>query len=185
MTGVEIRSAAPRLGESRVQITGAPLRRMPLPTDEEYERLLDLVLTRWPELRPRSDQTFGAQFYFAFLRLQHLGRRDRLDMERSPSWWADDARNWLREHQLGGRVLVSAAAFTAAAIADGVGHTAPDNFPCDMSFALQFGGGGRASSHGWRQILATGSLPKPMSLPYPIEVRSPAQIQLAVGWRRR
>jgi hypothetical protein len=182
---IEIRRLIPpQLGDSQVRITGGPLRRMPLPTDAEFEQLIDLVLARWPQLCRSDNQTFGAEFRAAFQRLQHLGRRDKLDTERALSWWTDDARDWLCEHQLGGRVLVSSPAFTAAVVACGdIGYTALDNFPCDVSFALQFGGGGvRPSSDGWREVLATGSLPKPMSLPHPIEVRSP--VQIAIGWRR-
>lgn len=154
---------------------------MPLPTDLEFDQLVDLVLVRWPQLRSPDDQSFRAQFRAAFHRLLHLGRCDKLDTERGLSYWADDCRAWLSEHQPG-NALVSGAAFTAAAIAQGdIQFTAPTNFPCDLAFNLQFGGGGlETNGDAWRRVLATGKLSEPVPLPRPTEMRSRVQ-QLAVG----
>jgi hypothetical protein len=172
---VGIAEPRPEVG---VRIT-YPQRRVALPTSEEFEKLLSIVTARWPQLQ-RSD---GAEFVIAFNRILRLGRRQKLDTERGLAFWTDDVRAWQHQHQISPNVFVGGVSFTAAVLAQNdVDHTMSDRYPFDLSFALQFGGGGHPSTDSWREGLATGRLLEPAPLPRLIETRSPVRIQqLAIG----
>lgn len=110
--------AEPR-AEPGVRIT-YPVRRVSLPTSEEFEKPLAIVTARWPQLQ-RSD---GAEFVVAFHRILHLGRRKKLDTERGLAFWTDDVRAWQHQHQISPNVFVGGVSFTAAVLAQNdVGHT--------------------------------------------------------------
>lgn len=164
--------------ESSVKIT-YPVRRLTLPTSEEFEKLLAIVTARWPQLQ-RSD---GAEFVVAFHRILHLGRREKLDTERGLSFWCDDVRAWQQQQQIATNLFVGGRAFTAAVLAQNdVDHTMSERYPFDLSFALQFAGGGRASSEKWRDVLDTGRLLEPLPSPWPVAIKSPVRVQqLAIG----
>ena len=117
------------------------VKRVALPSEAEAEQLLSIVTARWPQLA-RSD---GAEFVVAFHRILYLGRRQKLDMDRGLTFWTDDVRAWQHQHQISPNIFVGGAAFTAAVIAQNdVDHTMSDHYPFDLSFALQFAGGGAA-----------------------------------------
>ena len=66
-----------------MRITTPPLAKVALPTQDEFRRLLHVVLECYPVLKPREDpEDYAAQFRAAFIRLAHCGRRDKLDTER-------------------------------------------------------------------------------------------------------
>jgi hypothetical protein len=157
-----------------------PQRRVALPTESESEKLLATVTARWPEMR-RAD---GAEFVVAFHRILHLGRRDRLDNAHSVNYWCDGCRAWQNQQQISPGVFVGPVSFTAAVLAQGdVAHSMSDNFPFDLSFGLQFGGGGRPSNNQWRRALETGALLEPTPLDRPSAIKSPARVrQLALNW---
>lgn len=175
--------------ESSVTVTPAPLRKVSLPSDDEFEKLIGLVLARWPILRPSAGadwHSFVVQFRAAFVYCSHMGRREKLDTDRGLAWFASDALQWLRQHRPGSVVSISSAAFASAILATGdIKHTMSQNFPFDFSLALQFGGGGFLSCDRWHEVLATGRLLEPSPSPWPAPPASPARVQqLAVGWRR-
>ena len=146
--------------------------------------VLEIVLDRYPQLRPRSDQQgFDAQFRVAFQRLLHSGRRDKLDVNRGLEFWTDDARTWSQQHSPAVTVLTNGAAFVAALVSQGDVPYAPlDNFPCDLGFGLQAYGGGRPSAGCWRVVLETGGLLEPTPLDRPVAIKSPSRVrQLAIG----
>jgi hypothetical protein len=73
----------PRREESEVRISSPPLPNAALPNEQQFDRLLETVLQRFPVLRPREDVAdFNAQFRAAFKRLTHLGRREKVDTDR-------------------------------------------------------------------------------------------------------
>ena len=159
-----------------------PVRRLTVPTDGEFARLLGIVVERYPQLRSEYP-SFQAEFCAAWKRLQHIGRRDRLDTDRGLGWWLDDAAQWLRENSVS-PTSITGPAFVSALVAQGdVGYAPLDNYPCDLGFALQFGGGGRpASNDGWRHVLQTGNLRAPTPLDRPIVTKSPSRVrQIAIG----
>ena len=174
---------------SSVRVTLAPLRKVSLPSDDQFERLIGLVLARWPQLRPRAGEDwhgFVVQFRAAFRRVRYLGRQSKLDTLRGLGWWTDDCCSWLRDHPPS-VVSISGNAFTAAILAQGnVAHTVGDNYPYDLAFGLLFAGGEVASEDQWREVLATGRLLEPSPSPFPATTPSPAHVQqLAVGWVRK
>jgi hypothetical protein len=169
----ENKTAPLRLDEPQVRITTPPLAKVVLPTEDEFQRLLTIVLDRYPILRPREDtEDFRAQFRAAFIRLAHCGRRDKPDTERGLGWWLDDAQEWCRRHQVNPS-WIGGAAFTAAVIAHGDIRYVIDDWPHDFAVALQFGGGYEPKDW-WRRALA-GTLLEPTPPPYPKPPSSPAR----------
>ena len=144
------KSPAP-LPPSPVKITSPPLAKTTLPTPDEFRRLLEIVLIRYPQLRPRDTQGFEVEFRLAFQFLQHTGRREKLDRDHGLLFWIDTAAAWLREHKIAPGVLgIGTMAFVAAAIASGdILYTSPDEFP-HIAFGLVLRR--RHSRHG---LLAT------------------------------
>ena len=173
--------------ESSVQVTLAPLRKVSLPSDDEFEKLIGIVLERWPMLHAAGEDwhRFIVQFRAAFRRVRYLSRQSKLDTLRGLGWWTDEAAQWLRDHPPS-VVSISGNAFTAAVLAQGnVAHTVGHNYPFDLSFGLLFAGGEVASEDQWREVLATGRLLEPSPSPYSAAPTSPVRVQqLAVGWRR-
>jgi hypothetical protein len=176
---------APRREEASVKITHPPLAKVPMPTEDEFHRLLEIVLTRYPELRPSDAQGFEAEFRAAFQFLTHTGRREKLDRDHGLLFWIDTARAWLRDHKIASGVLgIGGTAFVAAAIASGdILYTSPDEFP-HISFDLVPYGGGIEAAGEWKRVLG-GAILDPTPSPYPTTAPSPARVQqFAVGWRK-
>jgi hypothetical protein len=169
--------------EPQVRISSPPLAKMAMPTDDEFRRLLHVVLDRYPVLKPREDpEDYAAQFRAAFIRLQHCGRRDKVDTERGLGWWLDDGAQWCRRHNVN-PPWIGGAAFTAAVIAHGDIRFVMDDWPHDFSVALQWGGGGYECKDWWRRALS-GTLLDPTPSSYPQAAASPARVQAEVGYRR-
>jgi hypothetical protein len=172
--------------ESSVKIT-YPTQRFEVPTAEEFDRLSAIVLGRYPQLAPRADREgFDAQFRVAMQRLLHVGRKDTLDVQHGLEFWTDDCRNWQQQHQVAPGVFVGGAAIAAGVVACGDILYAPlDRFPFDLGFGLVAYGGGRPSTHKWREVLVTRRLLEPTPLDRPSVVRSPATVQqLALNHRK-
>ena len=96
---VEIRSTEPQ-HQSAVRISPLPLRKVSLPSDDELEKLIGIVLERWPMLHAAGEDwhTFVVQFCAAFRRVRYLSRQSKLDTLRALGWWTDDCCSWLRDH---------------------------------------------------------------------------------------
>jgi hypothetical protein len=178
------KTAPPRRDEPQVRITNPPLANVAMPNEQQFDRLLETVVQRFPVLRPREDVAdFNAQFRAAFKRLTYLGRREKVDTNRALSWWCDDAREWCRRHRVNPS-WINGAAFVAAALAHGdIAYTTLDEWP-HVSLGLQFTGGGVPAKDWWHRVLA-GTLLDPVPSPYPKAAASPARAQqLAMGWHR-
>ena len=132
-----------------------PMSKVSLPTEQEFGPLLEIVLSRYPQLRPRDTQGFEADFRLVFQFLQHTGRREKLDRDHGLLFWTDTAAAWLREKKIAPGVLgIGAMAFVAAAVASGdILYTSPDEFP-HIAFGLVPYGGGIASKDYWRRALS-------------------------------
>jgi hypothetical protein len=174
-------TVAPRAEQVGVVITTPPLPRLLLPTDSEYDRLLAIVIAKYPQLGYPKDVDpvdFRAQFCAAFLFAAHHGRRTTLDRERDLNWWNDNCVHWCREHRVPPSWMTGAA-LAAGVVAQGDVLFAPlDRFPLEQRFGLQFGGGGSRAGDWWRRALA-GTLLEPAESPFP----RPAQNRSAVQQR--
>ena len=170
--------APPRRVEPQVRISSPPLARVALPTPDEFQRLMHVVLDSYPVLKPRGDPAdYAAQFRAAFRRLLFLGRKEKLDTDHGLSYWTDECREFLQRHQIACPVSIGGNAFTCAVIAQGdVPHTLGENYPFDLSFGLQWGGGGIEARDWWRRALA-GTLLPPTPSPYPKPRSSPARVR--------
>jgi hypothetical protein len=175
---------SPRREESRVRISSPPLSNVALPTEDEFRRLLHVVLERYPVLKLREDPAdYAAQFRSAFIRLAHCGRRDTVDSQRGLGFWLDDCQEWCRRHQVNPG-WIGGAPFTAAVIAHGDIRFVFDDWPHDTAFALQFGGGGIPSGDWWKRVLG-GAILGPVPPRYPTKAPSPARVhQMAMEWRK-
>ena len=169
------------LPPSPVRIMSPPLARLVLPTEEEFQRLLAVVIDRYPILKPRADSPdYFTQFKAAFIRLLHCGRRDKVDNQRGLPFWLDDCREFCDRHRIHPS-WITGAAFTAAVIAHGDIRFVMDDWPHDTAFGLQFGGGGHPASDWWRRVLAGTLLSQTPPL-YPKAPPSPARARQVV-WR--
>jgi hypothetical protein len=159
MTGNKL--APPWRDAPLVTITTPPLPNVALPNEQQFDRLLETVLQRFPVLRPREDVAdFNAQFRAAFKRLTHLGRREKVDTDRALTWWLDDCCEWCRRHQVN-LPWINGAAFVAAVLAHGdIAYTSLDEWP-HVSLGLQFGGGGREPLGKWHTVLTSGQVLTP------------------------
>lgn len=153
-----------------------PVAKVALATEDEFRRLLEIVLIQYPQLRPRDTQGFEAEFRLAFRFLQHTGRREKIDRGHDLLFWVDTAAVWLREHKIAPGVLgIGATAFVAAAIASGdVPFSSLDEFP-HIYFGLVPFGGGIPAKDFWRRSLA-GALVEPSPPPHSTARPAPARI---------
>jgi hypothetical protein len=166
---------APRRDEPSVRITH-PVRHAVLPTDDEFERLLEVVLMRYPTLRPAhgEEAEFFSGFRAAFRFVQHHGRRAEPDRQRALGWWIDTARDWVSQNKIGA-FPISGTAFVAAVIAAGdVSFSSPEE--PGFAIGLQFGGGGIPSKDWWRRVLCVALL-DPVPSPYQNNTPSPARVR--------
>ena len=152
-----------------------------LPTENEYTRLLEVVLTRHPQLRPRDVQGFEAEFRLAFQFLQRTGRREKIDRDHGLLFWIDAAAAWLREHKIAHGVGgIGAMAFCAAAAASGdILYTSLDEFPHIYFGLVPFGGGIEAKDY-WKRALS-GAILEALPPLHSTVRPAPARIQRQQG----
>jgi hypothetical protein len=167
---------APSLPPSPVRISSPPLARSVLPTEDEYQRLLTVVTGRHPILKPRADTPdYFAQFKAAFIRLSHVGRRDKVDNQRGLGFWVDDCQEFCRRHQINPS-SIGGGAYTAALIAHADIKFVIEDWPHDFVCSLQWGGGG-AGCRGWWKRALGGTLLSPEPPRYPVPAASPARVR--------
>jgi hypothetical protein len=143
------------LPPSPVRITSPSLAKIELPTEDEYRRLRENVLRKFPILKPRDAQGFEEEFRWAFQFLQHTGRREKLDRDHDLLFWIDTVVAWLRKHKIApGVLMIGGTAFVAAAIASGdILYTLPDAFPHIYFGLVPYGGGLEAKGY-WKRVLS-------------------------------
>jgi hypothetical protein len=170
---LDAKAPAP-LPPSPVRITH-PVAKVTLPTEDEYRRLLQTVLDRYPILRPRADTPdYFAQFKAAFIRLSHCGRRDKVDNQRGLGFWIDDCQEFCRRHQINPS-SIGGGAFTSAVIAHADIKFVIEDWPHDFVCSLQFGGGGIECRGWWRRALS-GTLLSPEPPLHPVPMPAPSRI---------
>jgi hypothetical protein len=90
------------------------------PTQNEFGKLCDIVLAKYPQLRPRLSSQWADQekqecfdgFEWSFERLGYIGRR------RYVNHWVEETKDWLRLHRPAHRGNIGAG-FLAAVLAHG------------------------------------------------------------------
>jgi hypothetical protein len=158
------RAPAVRPAEEGVRITYPVARtKIPLPSPAEMQNLLDVVLAKYPKLRPFSPgdrfavqdaANFFQEFCSAFEYVAQLGRADQIDTKRGLTWWTAQATEWCR---LGKTPAdVKGSPLLAAVIAAGdVAFVERDEFGNVWAFALATAGGVPATE-AWRSVLKNG-----------------------------
>jgi hypothetical protein len=163
------------LPPSPVKITHPPLAKIVLPTEDEFHRLLEIVLIQYPQLRPREDSAgYSAQFRSAFVRLAHIGRRDKVDPQRGLGFWVDDASEFCRRHQIN-PPWITGGAFTTAVIAHADIKFVIEDWPHAFVCSLQWGGGGHECRGWWKRALG-GALLEPTPPLHPPPLPAPSRI---------
>jgi hypothetical protein len=114
------RPAAPRVQEEGVIISYPNTYPIPMPTREEYEKLLSIV--ERAGVVPKFDREMDRQEFFrgfvaSFERIANLRRLDGLDLKRQAHDWAIEAQYWLSER--GTPATTTDGSFFAACVAAG------------------------------------------------------------------
>jgi uncharacterized small protein (DUF1192 family) len=125
------------------------------PNHEQFVRLFDNVIAKYPVLRGgrrELDELFS-DFRKCFRFISTLERLpgNQVDATRYPTFWCDQARDWLHAD------ISGVQPFTIAVIAScDIAHTALDRFPHSVSFGLAIGtgpAGSRKATNSWLQVL--------------------------------
>ncbi len=140
-----------------------------LPSEGELEKMLDVVVAKYPKLRPYSaSDRFAAQdhanylreFSSAFSYIAMRGRSTEVDTTRGVTWWAAEASEWNRQRNM--PIDIGVGPFLAAVVAAGdIDFIESDMFGNVWSFALTPYSAGRPAQESWRDVLR-GQLRKPL-----------------------
>jgi len=140
-----------------------------MPNSAELKKLLAIVCTQYPKLRPdvsnrldadQAEVEFFEGFTRAFLCIGNFGRLDKLNKKVGLAWWLSEAGDWLRRNNMHGDV--PGRAFCAAVVA----HGDIEFLPADgeqgwvWTFAMTPHGGRRATD-AWKRVLQTSSIKNP------------------------
>jgi hypothetical protein len=147
-----------------------------LPDAAERSMLLRIVFATYPELNPRQRIThdvarvdLGAanyeQHFAAALAFLSYCRRGDLDTQRSPFWWLESCRQWLREKQPGAASLVTMPPFLAAVCASGIRHGPLSGRTEFVELGLVAHSTLLTPIAGWRDVLESRQLPADVELP--------------------
>ena len=103
------------MGDGKLSIGAPPQQRIALPTPAERAMLMQIVGQEYPELSPRhmiagdtarldpGAANFDHHFVAGLMFLSYVKRSDAVDRERSPWWFLEACRQWLREESSRGR----------------------------------------------------------------------------------
>jgi len=142
-----------------------------MPNSAELKKLLAIIRTQYPELRPdvsnrldadQAELEFYEGFTRAFLCIGNFGRLDKLNKKVGLAWWLSEAGDWLRRNNIHGDV--PGRSFCAAVLA----HGDIEFLPADgeqgwvWTFAMTPHGGRRTTTiDAWKRVLQTGSIKSP------------------------
>jgi hypothetical protein len=135
-----------------------------MPDNVDLRRLYFLVTRLFPQLGPARDRNEAEElrlFGFAFQRIAHLGRTDKLDTQHAVSWWTDEATTWLKSQNVN-LIRLLPPDFAIAVLAHGdIPHAGFDRFPHGFAVGLNAGRWGRPAVDTWRRVLETQSVKQP------------------------
>jgi len=153
------RPAAPRVQEEGVIISYPNTYPIPMPTREEYEKLLSIV--ERAGVVPKFDREMDRQEFFrgfvaSFERVANLRRLDGLDPKRQAHDWAIEAQYWLSER--GTPATTTDGSFFAACVAAGdVSYSfANSALGIPARLGLTHDSDARRALPAWREVLERG-----------------------------
>lgn len=164
------------MGDGTLSIKSPPMQEVALPTPAERAMLLRIVFATYPELNPRQRITgdvarvdlgganFEQHFTAALTYLAYCKRGD-LDTQRSPFWWLESCRQWLREKQPGAASLMTMPPFLAAVCASGIRHGPFIGRTAYVELGLVAHSLLPAPIAGWRTVLENRQLAPDVELP--------------------
>lgn len=170
-TDLEVENA--RLRRRLARLGHPELPGIDLPSDNEIDRLIALVLDKYSQLRisdPHID--YRGQFANALHYFSYVGRSEKADSKHAVSFWIDECGAWLdRQGWVHDRLLP--APFIAALICSRIPFEQFSQ-PSAVNVGLHLGASGRPSD-AWRETLMSG-LPEPMEprRPQPVFVQTQA-----------
>jgi hypothetical protein len=173
--------AVPLVEEGVVTTTYSHAIPIERPTTEEYQRLLQIVERKYPQVEvPKSDRerhSYFRDFVASFERLASIRRTD--DVDSSASYWVNDASRWLRER--GTIATPENGSFWAAVIAS---SDTAFSFGCSADgvparFGLTYDTNARkAMPAAWRGVLERGQLLATLNqTPRRLDNQTPAQVR--------
>jgi hypothetical protein len=135
-----------------------------MPSDGDLAKLMRAVLTKYCILdgskrdgwTQRDEEERERNFRNAFYALGYFTRLDCIEKKRihAASFWASEVEEWLHLSNIWNNADVGVTVFTIALIAHGdIAHSALDEWPKNMVFGLQVGGGGHRGTDRWRGVL--------------------------------
>jgi hypothetical protein len=153
------------------------------PTTKELRQLYDVVLAKYPQLRPHLSARWEDQerkesfdgFIWSFERLGFVGRSAVPDTKHYVNFWISDCQDWLRQFRPS-HSGNTGAGFLAAVIAHGdIQFTVGDeNEGIVWSIGVTTFGGAKASD-AWKRVL-DGKLMAPTPAERRFAPPSPAQV---------
>lgn len=165
------------MGDGKLSIGAPPIQAIALPTPAERSILLRMVEQQCPELSPRQQiagdvaklalgaANFERHFLAGLMFLSYVKRADRLDIERSPWWWLESCRTWLRQHAPEMSSLITPPPFLAACVASGVKHGPIAHRTAFCELGLIAHSFLPAPICTWREVLESRQLPADVELP--------------------
>jgi hypothetical protein len=164
------------MGDGRLSVGPPPMQEIELPTPAERSMLLRIVFSTYPELNPRQRITgdvarvdLGAanyeQHFAAALTFLAYCKRGDFDTQRSPFWWLESCREWLREKQPGASSLVTMPPFLTAVCASGIRHGPLSGRTAYVELGLVAHSLLSAPIAGWRDVLENRQLAPDVELP--------------------
>lgn len=152
------------------------------PSDDELERLHEIVVSKYPTLRPefrgrmadRDEQDYKNGFRLAFLWLANVGRVPDLNRKYYASWWNEACEQWGRRHQVFGTPVIGIAALAWGDVKVGWGTGA------SICFGLDPYAGIKPTKPTWRDVLE-GRI-KPQHIDLSAELRHDASSIIRVGY---
>ncbi len=165
------------MSDGRFSIGAPPMQEIALPTPAERAILLKMVEAQYPELSVRQQiagdvarvalgaDNFARHFLAGLMFLSYVKRSDRLDMERSPWWWLESCRSWLRQHAPEMSSLITPPPFLAACVASGVKHGPLNRRLAFVELGLIAHSFLPAPICTWREVLNARQLPADIELP--------------------
>jgi hypothetical protein len=165
-----------------VRVTTIPFaRKFTMPSDEELQRLFQMVIAAYPQLDTRwgHEAEVFRSFKHAFLAINHLGRSDAPESKHAHSlpWWCGLVQENLASAGIDADIRIPTFATAVLASAD-IAHTISARFPHDTAYGLCYGGVGRPATDAWKRVLESGQLLPPVAPPAsknfpppPVEIR--------------
>ena len=130
-----------------------------LPDEREVDKLIALVESAHPKLKPAANEPNHKQHFANAIYFLSFAYRSDNFSQYATTVHLDEATTWMQRFDIAGGT--SMKAFVAAAIASRFGHSKTDDFPFGIELAIGLGASARPTA-AWRVTLRDGKVPPPI-----------------------